>query len=133
MREIKRMLMALCLVGMFAVSSVGAFSRAIVNDKVTVAAGKYVYYQFSVSSETEIKGRFRAEGGSGNDIEVYILDSDGFENWRNGHTANTWYNSGRVTVANISVRVPRGEYFLIFNNNFSMFSNKVVSTTVQAD
>lgn len=129
---IKRLGVVICLVLTLAAVSVGARNRAIVNDKITVPASKYIYYQFSVSDNSEIHGRFRAEGGSGNDIECFILDADGFENWRNGHSAQTWYNSGRVTVSNIYARVPAGQYFLVFNNNFSMVSNKVVSVAAEA-
>ena len=114
-----------------ALASVAAHSRTLVNDKITVAANNYVYYQFSVSKTTTIQGRFRAEGGSGNDIECFILDADGFENWSNGHRVNTWYNSGRVTVANISARLPEGTYYLVFSNKFSMFTNKVVTATAE--
>jgi hypothetical protein len=128
---IKRIAFAFCLGLALAATSVGARSRTIVSDKITVPASKYVYYQFSVSGNSEIQGRFRVEGGSGNDIECYILDADGFENWRNGHGTRTWYNSGRVTVASIYAKVPKGEYFLVFNNGFAWLSNKVVAATVE--
>ena len=77
-----------------------------------------------------ISGRFRAEGGGGSDIEVFVLDADQFENWNNGHTTPTHYNSGRVTVANIRATLPPGHFFLVFNNKYSLVTSKAVTAGV---
>jgi hypothetical protein len=104
----------------------------IVNGSFTVAAQQYRYWSFHVGRRgSSISGRFRAEGGGGNDIEVYVLDADGFENFRNGHTANTYYNSGRVTVGTINGRLAEGDYFLIFSNTFSVVTNKAVTASIE--
>jgi hypothetical protein len=72
----------------------------------TVKAGDAKYWNFQVGTAgANVVGRFRAEGGSGNDIRCLILDSDSFENWRNGHKVRTYYNSERITVANINVNL----------------------------
>ena len=80
-----------------------------------------------------VTGRFEAEGGR-NDVEVYILDEDGLANFKNGDTAQTYYNSGRVTVGNLSITLPpRGQnYYIVFSNTFSTFTSKAVKAFVTA-
>lgn len=103
-------------------------SEYLVKEPFTVSPGHYVYIKFEVPEEgAHIVGKFRATGGSGNDIEVYIFDEDAFENFKNGHEAPTYYNSRRVTVGKIDLRLKGGVYYLVFNNSFSIFSNKVVN------
>ncbi len=113
------------------VLSVSAEGRRLTKETFTVAPGSYKYFRFNASENgAKVSGKFRAEGGSGNDIEVFLLDEDGFENYRNGHDTKTYYNSGRVTVGRINVRLGEGEYYLVFNNGFSSFSNKVVTSDI---
>ncbi len=124
-----------CIASQSLALAVGNYTdRIIVRDKFTVEARQYRYFTFATETDgIEVKGRFEAQGGSGNDIEVFLLDRDGFTNWKNGHKVNTWYNSGRVTVANVYAKIPRGEYYLIFSNTFSLASNKVVTADVRLD
>lgn len=103
----------------------------IVTEPFTVEPGHFRYFLFTVGDRATVAGRFRAQGGSGNDVEVYILDEDGFENYRNGHRVQTYYNSGRVTVGTINVTLGAGSYYLVFNNSFSTVSNKAVSARVE--
>jgi hypothetical protein len=106
--------------------------KYLVKDPIVVEPQHYVFIRFTVpEGGARVVGRFRASGGSGNDIEVYILDEDAFENFRNGHRASTYYNSGRVTVGKINVHLEEeGTYYLVFSNTFSLFSNKVVNARV---
>jgi predicted nucleic acid-binding Zn ribbon protein len=94
----------------------------------------YVYTQFAVppgATNVSVTGRFTASGGLGNDIEAYILTSDGFVNFQNGHQATTYYQSGRVTQGSINANLPAGAtYYLVFNNNFSLLSAKAVQASV---
>lgn len=87
---------AIVVVAIVAISLSGGFSGIlpsshtvnIVNGLVTVNAGSYEYYQFTVpsgASNIQVSGTFTASGGSGNDIKVYIMDSTNFVNWQNGH------------------------------------------------
>jgi hypothetical protein len=92
----------------------------------------YQYYQFTVpsgASDIQVSGTFTASGGSENDIKVYVLDITNFVNWKNGHTASTYYNGGQLTTGNISATLPSdGTYFLVYDNTFSVFSQKNVNT-----
>lgn len=109
------------------------FGRAvIVNTAFTVKAGDAKYWNFQVGSAgANVVGRFRAEGGSGKDIKCLILDADSFENWRNGHRVKTYYNSEKITVANVNVNLPPGEYVLVFDNTYSILTNKAVTANVE--
>lgn len=108
-----------------------AQSRRLVQQTSTVSAGNYVYVRFDIGRDGAIvSGRFYAQGGSGNDIKVLVLDTDGFENWRNGHSTPTYYNSGQVTVGSINIRLAQGTYYLIYANTFSLVTNKVVTADI---
>jgi hypothetical protein len=109
------------------------FGRAvIVNTAFTVKAGDAKFWTFRVGSDgASVVGRFRAEGGGGNDIKCLVLDADSFENWRNGHRVKTYYNSEKITVANINVNLPQGEYVLVFDNTYSVLTNKAVTANVE--
>jgi hypothetical protein len=102
---------------------------------VTVAAANSIYFPLPVpetATVVKLQGHFTATGGTGNDIEVYLLNQDQFTNWQNGHATPTYYNSGRVTVGDIDATLPNdaGTYYLIFNNKFSMITPKAVQETM---
>jgi hypothetical protein len=109
-------------------------SGNIVNGLVTVAAGYYQYYQFTVptaATSASVNGMFTASGGSGNDIIVLVFDQTNYVNWQNGHQATPYYNSGQVTTGTVSASLPSsGTYYLVYSNTFSTTSSKSVQTTV---
>jgi hypothetical protein len=68
-------------------------TNTITNGAITVNATAYSWYQFTVPqgiTGVSVDGHFTASGGMGNDIIVYVLDEDGFANFKNGHPANTY-------------------------------------------
>jgi hypothetical protein len=98
---------------------------------IAVNANGYYFFKLEVpqgATGSHLQGTFTASGGNGNDIEAYLLSEADFENWKNGHAANTYYNSGKVTVGNISVNLPPDgtTFYLVFNNKFSLLSPKNV-------
>jgi len=102
----------------------------LTNGAATVGATAYTWYKFVVPenvAQVAVTGHFAATGGTGNDIDCFILDEDGFANLKNGHTANTYYNSGRVTQAKIEARnLAAGTYYILLDNRFSLFTPKAV-------
>lgn len=98
---------------------------------ITVNAATYAYFTLNVpfsANNVRLQGRFSATGGSGNDIEVFLLSDSQYTNWQNGHSTPTFYNSGKVTVNDMNVTLPNdaGTYYSVFNNKFSLLSPKAV-------
>lgn len=106
----------------------------IVDKAFPVGAQQYVYYTLPLKADvTHVTGHFTAQGGS-NDIEVSVLDQDGFANFSNGHNANTYYNSGGyVTAGSIDLNLRSGTYYVVFNNARAMLTNKVVTAKIEAE
>jgi hypothetical protein len=105
-------------------------SLPITNGAVAIPAASYSWYTFAVpvgASTIAVNGHFSASGGSGNDIECYLLDDDGFANLKNGHPAHTFFNSGKVTQAKIgAILTLPGTYHLVLDNRFSLLTPKAV-------
>jgi hypothetical protein len=95
------------------------------------------YYQsFTINIPNNVPagrvfGRFRAT--SGDNIQVHIMDADALENFRHRNQFLTYYSSGKVTVGNINVNLRPGQYFLVFENFYSVISNKVVRAGVMLE
>lgn len=107
----------------------------IVSASFTVEPRQWRYFKFTVSGEMQqarVVGRFNATGGGGNDIEVFVTNEDGYTNLANGHRAKVWYESGKVTVSEVSTGpLPPGKFYLIFNNRFSLITNKAVNAKIE--
>jgi hypothetical protein len=104
-------------------------TTTIANPSLTVNAMSSAYFKLDVpqgATSVQLHGNFTASGGMGNDIEVFVLPEADFVNWQNGHNAKTFYNSGKVTVGTLNVNLPAeaGTYYLVFNNKFSLLSQK---------
>lgn len=103
----------------------------IVNSAATVNASSYAWYTFVVppnANTVAVNGHFTATGGSGNDIQCYILDDDGLVNFKNGHPARAFFNSGKVTQSKIGAVLPPtpGTYYIVLDNRFSLITPKAV-------
>lgn len=83
------------------------------------------------TNNCRIYGRFEASGGARNDVEVFLMTSDEMQNFQNGNRANTIYQSGRVTVGNLDVRVPPGSYNIVFQSPDP--SMRIVTTDIAAE
>jgi hypothetical protein len=110
--------------------------RALLSSQVVVPHGSIHYVTFAVDTErmrsVRVAGRFNASGGSGNDIQVFLTDPDGFENLKNGHPGTAFYSTDKVTVGNIDVPiVASGSYVLALSNKFSAISDKYVDANVE--
>lgn len=101
----------------------------IVNGLITVQAGQANYYQFTVPASTStatLVGTLTVSGGSGNYIELLVMDHTNFVNWQNHNQYSTHYDSGQVTTHNFSVPLPiSGTYDLIYSNMPSTISKNV--------
>jgi hypothetical protein len=105
----------------------------IANTPVTVNADGYYSYMFKVpqgATNAIVQGHFRTAGGTGNEIEAYILSKDDFERWWNGEHRPTIYQSGKVIQGTIKASLPAGAYYLVLSNQVSQASPKVVRIDV---
>lgn len=108
----------------------------ISNPDLGVSPNGYASFKFDVpagATSVHLQGGFFAKGGSGNDVEVFLLPEQDFLNWQNGHRAVTLYNSGKVTTGTINVNLPSdaGTYYLVFSNKFSLVSPKSVNVNTK--
>jgi hypothetical protein len=108
-------------------------SLNMVNGLITVQPGYYNYYFVTVpsgASSVVMNGTFTASGGSGNNIEVLVMDQTNYVNWQNGNQATSYYDSGQVTTGTISANLPGGgTCYLVYSNTFSSVASKNVQTT----
>jgi len=65
-------------------------------------------------------------------VEVLLLSDAAFVVWRNGYSAGSEYESGRVAQGNINAQLPAGTgiYYLVFSNRFSPHVAKSVHANV---
>ena len=101
------------------------FETQIVNGAVTVDAGAYLDYQFTIPSDAQsisLSLEFTAQGGD-NDIKVYVFDSIDFSYYQNGQNYTSLYQSGQITTAGFSMNIPtNGTYYLVLDQQ--IFNDK---------
>jgi hypothetical protein len=116
-----------------------AESKTLLDGEIQVESGKDWRVNFKIDDtmrKARVTGNFHAYGGSGNDIKAAIADKDEYENWVNGHAANTIYQTDQITVGKIdesgplSTGIKAGEYTLGFSNRFSTITDKTVQGSV---
>lgn len=109
-------------------------SQSIANGQITVGARGYWRYSIRITDDmlnAHLTGSFNAAGGSGNDVEVAILDAGEWPNWENGHETSVRYSSdGKKTTGTFDVILELGTYILVFNNRFSLVNSKLVGLQV---
>ncbi len=109
----------------------------IVNDNITVNAGSYTYYNFSLSNSANVyptvTGTFSVSTEESMErplIRVCIMTYANFTAWQNHNPAGTIYDSAFVHNGDITVNLPMtGDYVLVYDNTFDSIS-KTVNTTV---
>jgi hypothetical protein len=97
---------------------------------VGIDAGEHLEVAFEVDDPREctLTGRIEGLAGGSRDVEVFLLDDEGFSDWYNGVPPQPLYYSGRTDAVTLHVRIPgRGEYHLLISNRYSFLTDKVVS------
>jgi hypothetical protein len=96
---------------------------------IPLAAGEHLEVAFEVDDPRPctLTGRVRGLAGGGRDVEVFLLDDQGFSEWYNGIPPRPLYYSGRSASTSLRVRIPgEGEYHLLISNRYSLLTDKVV-------
>jgi hypothetical protein len=108
-------------------------SERLIEETMTVDALHYRYIHFTVQPnnyQAVAVGRFDASGGS-NDIEVLIIPASEMSNFQNHNQLIAPLKTGYITGRSFRVPLSPGDYYLIFNNQRSLMTRKIVRASVQ--
>ena len=102
--------------------------HSIVDDNITVNAGSYASYNFSLSNSGNVyptvTGTFIASSEESMErplIRVFVMTYANFTAWQND---NSFVHNGDITA-----NLPNGNYVLVYDNTFDSIS-KTVNTVV---
>ncbi|HEY3939273.1 MAG TPA: zinc-ribbon domain-containing protein [Bryobacteraceae bacterium] len=109
--------------------------QKLFSGSIAVNAHSMYWVNFTVDprmKDVHVSGHFQAYGGRENDIQTVICSAEDFINFKNGHQAQVFFNSGKTTMGDINAQIPAtsGTYVLAFNNSFSPLSGKTVNGEV---
>jgi|GEM_PF-5868153 len=110
-----------------------ATERAI-KESFTLGPGQYFISRFTIEDwwrNPRLQGKFAAQGSGQNDIEVFLTDEDGVEDFENHHDFKTWFKSSKVTVETIDIALGPGTYCLVFSNYVAGMAQKAVKADLQ--
>lgn len=99
----------------------------VANSVYKVPPGTYTYIPFNMQCSGTLSGGFSSQAALGDNIIVYVMDSNGFRQFQSGSSAYTYYNSGKVSSGTINIGLASGPYYLVLSNTYSAFSTKNVS------
>ena len=102
----------------------------IIDETTTVPAGYYWWYCIETNYDN-LKMILKIEVVSGNDINVYVFDSENFDKWENNETVLTYCSReliGSFTV-NITLET-KGTYYIVLDNAYSIVTGKSVHVNV---
>jgi hypothetical protein len=98
-------------------------------DVIDLQMGDHFDAPFEVSDPRPctLTGRVMGLSGGGRDVEVYVLDDAGYEDWQHGIRPSALFESGRSSAATLAVDLPRrGRYHLLLSNRYSILTPKRV-------
>lgn len=111
------------------------YTIPIFNDQETVSAGGYNPHPFTMpsgASYSSVSVVFNAQGGSDNDIKMYIMDYANFVNYTNNFDFSYLYYSGQLLAEWGNINLPSGNYYLVLDNKFSISYQKLVYIQMNA-
>jgi hypothetical protein len=125
------------VVASLSMQSPRVYTITIFNDQETVNAGGYNPHPFTIpsgASDISVSGAFTAQGGSDNDIKMYIIDYANFVNYTNNNDFSYLYYSGQLHAAwGLNVYLSSsGDYYLVLDNKFSISYQKLVNIQMNA-
>ena len=96
---------------------------------IDLRSGDHFNASFVVSDPRPctLTGQVRGLAGGKRDVEVYVLDEEGYLDWQSGIRPRTIFESGRSNDTTLEVELPsRGRYHLLLSNRFSFLTAKRV-------
>jgi zinc ribbon protein len=98
-------------------------TQVIAGGSTVIPEGYFSSRNFSVpagASNAVVSGNIQASGDVNNQITVLIMSQTDFLSWQQGAQVQTYYDSGQVTSASVSVALPAGnEYVVVFDDTFT--------------
>jgi hypothetical protein len=114
-------------------SVLNTHKQTIVDATIVVPPNQYVIYPIDPHSSynsCKIQGKFSAKGGS-DDIRVYVVDQEGFNDFRNDKKFNAYFSTPEQIGGDIVTTVPcNKKIYLVYDNSFSLITGKTVTTKV---
>jgi hypothetical protein len=97
---------------------------------VEIEAGEHLDTTFVVRDPRPctLTGRVSGVRGGSRDVEVYLFDQAGYDDWHEGVLPRALYSGGRRPSFSLHVRLPGpGRYYFLVSNRYSIFTDKLVS------
>jgi len=113
-------------------SSDSSSGTALTPADFTIGPAGLRHFRIVVDEHTRnasLVGKFRASGGTYDDIEVFVIRPDDSVNPKEGMYSKALDWSRRVTARDLDVPLSTGEYYLVFSNTWSP-SVKTVSAQI---
>lgn len=112
-------------------SSRQSMFQELLSQELIVPQKDSKYFKFYINTSGRdnvcIIGEFEAWGGGGNDIRFYVFDKHNFQKFRAQLPCRFLDESGQVSKYSFNIPIThKGEYFLLFDNTFSILSPKTV-------
>jgi len=98
----------------------------LVDKTYRVGPGSYTFVGFEKDCSFNLQGGFIANAILGDDIYVYVVDEDNFQNYDDGQKFSSSYDSGKVEYDIFDLNLAPGKYYIIISNQYSLFSTKTV-------
>jgi len=95
-----------------------------------LGARSYAAYQFELRDRRacRLRGHIQVTDGGSHDIDVFVTNQDGFQNFQNGNNLSTYMHERRTSAVTLDLPVRGFEtYYLIVSNRFSLFTGKAVA------
>lgn len=106
------------------------YQQTIIDSTFIVDPRNFTTYPFTISGGyARLKGNIRAKGGQ-NDINVYILNEDGFRKFNNGESATTYFSRQKISNENLDVQLPANIYYIVFDNRHAELTSKTVTVNL---
>lgn len=106
------------------------YQEQVVSEPVrALSAGTYVWWKFTLDDPRpcRLKGRVSVIDGGSHDVDVMVVDEDGFINFQNGHQYSAYLLRSRTSAVTLDVALDGyREYYLVVSNRFSVFTGKTV-------
>jgi hypothetical protein len=92
--------------------------------------GGFLYYDIELKDERpcRLRGRVETTQGGSHDLDVLVLDDDGWANFRYNRGVDPIFERRRTAAVTLDVPLASpGHYWFVLSNRFSGFTSKVVT------